>query len=147
MSSQSLKYILSWVCSNDLRPICSSSFDWNIFCINLFCLFYSRMERSRGNEHRMESTDGKSYAVQLRKLCSHILGKFLLFEKILYTYFSKKIIYFWCFLGPAASEEILSTQFRAALQVLSSSTSGQENFRDNEFVITEKIKKLLVRFT
>ena len=50
-------------------------------------------------------------------------------------------------LGPAASEEVLSTQFRAALQVLSSSTSGQENFRDNEFVITEKIKKLLVRFT
>ena len=62
-------------------------------------------------------------------------------------YLSKQLIYFWCFLGPAASEEILSTQFRAALQVLSSSTSGQENFRDNEFVITEKIKKLLVRFT
>ena len=40
------------------------------------------MERSRGNEHRMESTDGKSYAVQLRKLCSHILGKLLFFEKI-----------------------------------------------------------------
>ena len=104
------------------------------------------MERSRGNEHRMESTDGKSYAVQLRKLCSHILGK-LLFCKNICRYLSKKFIYLLCFLGPAASEEILSTQFRAALQVLSSSTSGQENFRDNEFVITEKIKKLLVRFT
>ena len=101
ISSQSLKYILSWVCSNDLRPICSSSFDWNIFCVNLFCLFYSRMERSRGNEHRMESTDGKSYAVQLRKLCSHILGKFLLFEKILYTYiFVKTINLFLMFFRP-----------------------------------------------
>ena len=42
------------------------------------------MERSRGNEHRMESTDGKSYAVQLRKLCSHILGP-AASEEVLYV--------------------------------------------------------------
>jgi hypothetical protein len=69
----------------------------------------------------MESTEGKSSAVQLRKLCSQILGN-------------------------GASEEILSTQFRAALQILSSSSSGQENVRDNEFVVAEKIKKSLVIF-
>ena len=68
----------------------------------------------------MEGTEGKSSAVQLRKLCSHILGS-------------------------GASDEILSTQFRAALQILSSSSSGQENVRDNEFVVAEKIKKSLVR--
>lgn len=62
---------------------------------------------------------GSSSAVQLRKLCSHILG-------------------------PGASDEVLSGQFRAALQILSSSSSGQENVRDNEFVVAEKIKKLLV---
>ena len=67
----------------------------------------------------MEATEGKSSAVQLRKLCSHVLGS-------------------------GASEEILSTQFRAALQILSSSSSGQENVRDNEFVVAEKIKKSLV---
>ena len=63
---------------------------------------------------------GSSSAVQLRKLCSHILGR-------------------------GAGEEVLSAQFRMALQVLSSSTSGQENVRDNEFVVAEKIKKFLVR--
>lgn len=68
----------------------------------------------------MEPTGGSSSAVQLRKLCSHILG-------------------------PEAGDEVVSSQFRAALQILSSSTSGQENVRDNEFVIAEKIKKLLVR--
>jgi len=64
----------------------------------------------------MESSNG----VQLRKLCSHILG-------------------------PMASEEALSAQCRAALMILSSSSSGQENVRDNEFVVAEKIKKQLVR--
>ena len=99
ISSQSLKYILSWVCSNDLRPLSSSSFNLSIvFCFDLICLFYFRMERSRGNEHRMESTDGKSYAVQLRKLCSHILGKLLFFEKI--YVFVKKIHLFLMFFRP-----------------------------------------------
>ena len=65
----------------------------------------------------MESSNG----VQLRKLCSHILG-------------------------PMASEEALSAQCRAALMILSSSSSGQENVRDNEFVVAEKIKKQLVCF-
>ena len=70
----------------------------------------------------MDSAHGaNSSAVQLRKLCSHILG-------------------------PGASDEAVSHQFRNALQVLSASSSGQENVRDNEFVVAEKIKKLLVSF-
>ena len=68
----------------------------------------------------MESAGAQnSSAVQLRKLCGHILG-------------------------PDASENVLSAQFRTALQILSASASGQENVRDNEFVVAEKIKKLMV---
>ena len=70
----------------------------------------------------MESIGANSSAVQLRKLCVHILG-------------------------PDAPDEVLSSQFRSALQVLSTSTSGQENVRDNEFVVAERIKKLLVRLS
>ena len=70
----------------------------------------------------MESIGANSSAVQLRKLCVHILG-------------------------PDAPDEVLSSQFRSALQVLSTSTSGQENVRDNEFVVAERIKKLLVRIS
>ena len=68
----------------------------------------------------MESAGANSSAVQLRKLCSHILGH-------------------------DASDDVMSSQFRTALQILSSSKSGQENVRDDEFVVAEKIKKLLVR--
>ena len=68
---------------------------------------------------KMESIGANSSAVQLRKLCVHILG-------------------------PDAPYEVLSSQFRSALQVLSTSTSGQENVRDNEFVVAERIKKLLL---
>ena len=74
----------------------------------------------RNVECAMDSTSGgSSSAIQLRKLCKHILG-------------------------PEASDEVLSAQFRAALQILSSSSSGQENVRDDEFVVSEKIKKHLV---
>ena len=65
-------------------------------------------------------SSSSSAALQLRKLCNHILG-------------------------PGVSDDVLSTQFRAALQILSSSSSGQENARDNEFLVAEKIKKFLVR--
>ena len=64
-------------------------------------------------------SSSSSAALQLRRLCNHILG-------------------------PGVSDDVLSTQFRAALQILSSSSSGQENARDNEFLVAEKIKKFLV---
>ena len=67
----------------------------------------------------MDGAGGNSSAVQLRKLCGHILGR-------------------------EASDEVVSSQFRTALQILSSSASGQENVRDSEFVVAEKIKKYLV---
>ena len=68
----------------------------------------------------MESSRS-SAALELRKLCNHILG-------------------------PGVPDDVLSAQFRAALQILSSSTSGQENVRDSEFLVAEKIKKFLVCF-
>ncbi len=70
-------------------------------------------------EDKNNPIGGSSSAVQLRKLCSHILG-------------------------PQAHDDVLSSQFRGALHILSSSSSGQENVRDSEFVVAEKIKKLLV---
>lgn len=61
-----------------------------------------------------------SSSVQLRRLCRHLLG-------------------------PEVSEEVLSSHFRSALQLLSSSSTGQEETRANEFVVAEKIKKSLIR--